>query len=1052
MNAEASPWRRGARRGSLLPAVSRPAGACALVVLAGALAAEPAVATLPGSSGRVAFSNGYGVFVKDPSKPDAAAVNLMPDERRAGYPRWSPDGTQLAFLRGSQGIVIANADGSGRRAITSPAQGEYDLGLAWSPDGKRLVFYRMIPQEDGPAVHQLRIVDVASGGDGAVIAEPQGWIGGKVEIEWSPDGSQIAVEARGAPNDHLYLMTPTGSMRLLRNDPAPFYPDGRRLSWSPDGKRLAYAPPEQTTVRFFTRAGADDGSLTLAGAERIGGIMYAPDGAHLFVQRCPSGPGRCKMYLRQLPDPERELEFDPEEPEEQELAGLEFDDGPVSTFDVQPQRQPIIFIHGFAGSRIGCGGDEMWPPTLGNNSEDLLNMRLSDDGVSNLPSDCGPAATGILDTAYGFADVYQSTLNFLGEIAPDDHHVFVWDWRKDPRLQIIALNTLINDALGAPLQKAQGVDRVVLYGHSMGGLVMRAYLDDPELAKKVSRAVTAGTPYLGAPKAIFPLASGTEMPGGTGDLDKLLPDGAFRSFARNLSGLYFLYPSEAYGPWLTIQGRTPTPLDRPGLLESVAWLGGNRSLLARALDAHRDELDGFKRNGVDLRVFVGTGLSTVGAVTLIPGSDRQPNAAHIRWTTGDGTVPFRSAQQGSPLPTSDPLGDNVPLSYVCRVGHVSLPGAPSVTTPIRDFLLRGTPPERTRDLCVVEATEVRFNNITLGDPDLSPVRVTQQPSASARAGAQEPTATPAAPMRIEDASVRSKLQLLELPGETVAMVEKHAPVDVTVQADGARLAVTNVIDEKRAAPVYFGPVTGELRLKTGSDGAVQIFDDGAPVQPRATAQPGDPDADPGPVDSGGGEPAPPEPKPVDQGDAPAGGGPAPAEPSGGPQPAATSGNGSPPAGTGATGLAPGAAAALHPFAPRFTRPLTMLRKRFAVAYRPAPSARKRRTAPAGSAFVYSLSKPATVTITIASAKPGRTVGRRCQPSTRLNRARRRCTRHIRIGTLRHRGSQAANRVSFNGRIGGRKLSPGRYRATAVARDPAGNASAPTTTSFTIVAR
>ena len=65
--------------------------------------------------------------------------------------------------------------------------------------------------------------------------------------------------------------------------------------------------------------------------------------------------------------------------------------------------------------------------------------------------------------------------------------------------------------------KAQGVSRVAIVAHSMGGLVTRAYTHDPARANRVARAVTVGTPYNGAPKAIFPLAFGTEMPGAGGD-------------------------------------------------------------------------------------------------------------------------------------------------------------------------------------------------------------------------------------------------------------------------------------------------------------------------------------------------------------------------------------------------------------------------------------------------------------------------------------------------------------------------------------------------------
>jgi triacylglycerol esterase/lipase EstA (alpha/beta hydrolase family) len=77
--------------------------------------------------------------------------------------------------------------------------------------------------------------------------------------------------------------------------------------------------------------------------------------------------------------------------------------------------------------------------------------------------------------------------------------------------------------------------KVVLLGHSMGGLVTRWYIDDPDRAQKVARAVTLGGVYWGAPKALFPLAAGLETP-----LPSILNDlterRAMQEFARDLQG------------------------------------------------------------------------------------------------------------------------------------------------------------------------------------------------------------------------------------------------------------------------------------------------------------------------------------------------------------------------------------------------------------------------------------------------------------------------------------------------------------------------------------
>ena len=135
-------------------------------------------------------------------------------------------------------------------------------------------------------------------------------------------------------------------------------------------------------------------------------------------------------------------------------------------------------------------------------------------------------------------------------------------------------------------------------------------------------------------------------------------------------------------------------------------------------------------------------------------------------------------------------------------------------------------------------------------------------------------------------------------------------------------------------------------------------------------------------------------------------------------------------------------------APAITR-LRMLRKRFAVAKkRTAKSARR---AKRGSAFLFTLSEDARTSIAIARALPGRRSGKRCvKPRKGLKR---RCTRYTVVSTLiRTKTKQGVNRIAFSGRIGARKLKPGRYRATVGAVDAAGNRAKARRVTFRVVRR
>ena len=138
-------------------------------------------------------------------------------------------------------------------------------------------------------------------------------------------------------------------------------------------------------------------------------------------------------------------------------------------------------------------------------------------------------------------------------------------------------------------------------------------------------------------------------------------------------------------------------------------------------------------------------------------------------------------------------------------------------------------------------------------------------------------------------------------------------------------------------------------------------------------------------------------------------------------------------------------------APRFLKGPVFDPKRFRVAAkntrkfaRPGKRVRK------GSSLRFTLSEAATTTIVIARAAPGRKVGRRCKRPTPANKRRSRCKRYRTVATLRRNSFQGANSVAFSGRIAGKKLAVGSYRATVTATDTAGNASKAAMASFKVV--
>jgi TolB protein len=123
------------------------------------------------SAGELTGSTGWQINVADIG-PDGALTALHPlrfdeDADSEYYPSWSPDSSQLAFMREKdfkRQIGVANADGTDFRLVGPETKYSNILGAAWSPDGKTLLITEMPDYE--PAREKLRkmwSLDVGTG-------------------------------------------------------------------------------------------------------------------------------------------------------------------------------------------------------------------------------------------------------------------------------------------------------------------------------------------------------------------------------------------------------------------------------------------------------------------------------------------------------------------------------------------------------------------------------------------------------------------------------------------------------------------------------------------------------------------------------------------------------------------------------------------------------------------------------------------------------------------------------------------------------------------------
>jgi TolB protein len=155
------------------------------------------------------------------------------------YPKWSPNGTQIAFLTWRDSgldIYVMDSDGGNQELLYD--SGSHDADIDWV--GDMIVFTRdsqiWIMGDDGTGATQLTDPPRAAEWGEAVLPF------GDYDPRLSPDGSKIVFErmvddSSQHGNYDLYLMNSDGSGEVALSNSG--YTQGL-VSWSPSGDRMAY--------------------------------------------------------------------------------------------------------------------------------------------------------------------------------------------------------------------------------------------------------------------------------------------------------------------------------------------------------------------------------------------------------------------------------------------------------------------------------------------------------------------------------------------------------------------------------------------------------------------------------------------------------------------------------------------------------------------------------------------------------------------------------------------------------------------------------------------
>ena len=241
---------------------------------------------------KIAYLSASGSCPKDSCLNEPSALKVIsPDSgtpitivnglaaSSVGQISWSPDGRRLAFsavradaLVSPSRLYVAEADGSGARLLGNERLAGFEP--AWSPDGTQLVFMRLAPT---PGLWLIR----ADGSDAHSLTKGEGFSWEFWNAQWSPDGSQL-VYLSGAGGHRVWTINADGTneRQLVGRDFDAWWP-----SWSPDGSRIAFVEMVGALEagRFVVVDRDGSNALALDGPSVDGSTpVWSPDGTKLF--------------------------------------------------------------------------------------------------------------------------------------------------------------------------------------------------------------------------------------------------------------------------------------------------------------------------------------------------------------------------------------------------------------------------------------------------------------------------------------------------------------------------------------------------------------------------------------------------------------------------------------------------------------------------------------------------------------------------------------------------------------------------------------------------
>ena len=350
----------------------------------------------------------------------------------------------------------------------------------------------------------------------------------------------------------------------------------------------------------------------------------------------------------------------------------------------------VILLPGITGSVLAnAKGQEVWSPSVGAVWRAITSFGGSIEGLELAGDDLDDGVTAprlVPDVTIvpglvkidGYTRIRDYLVRQLGLVDGQNFHAFPYDWRRDNRVTARRLQSQAMDWLARWRASSGHADaRLVLVGHSMGGLIARYFVECLGGWQDTRTVMTLGTPHRGSLNAVGFLENGMKKGIGPLGLD-LTP------VLRSLTSVYQLLPiypcvSAAGGPLLRVADAAAS-----GVLGHV---DSQRAVAARAFhqeiqdaQAANARTSAYAERGPTVVPVVGIEQPTAQSARVEGGKLTLVNAYEGQDLGGDGTVPRVS---GTPIE----LGDAKREVYAAET-HGALQNADGTLANVKGVLTR----------------------------------------------------------------------------------------------------------------------------------------------------------------------------------------------------------------------------------------------------------------------------------------------------------------------------------------------------------------------------